>query len=123
MKAGRKAMSEKELEHVVLITAQQLGYFRHGVRPAPPNRDGAKGKIFDPLKGDRGWVDLTLIGRGRAFFWELKADKGKLRPDQIWCRNEILAAGLNYAVIRPSQWRSGEVEQALMGREVDLPIE
>jgi hypothetical protein len=116
-------MTEAQLEKAVIQLAHQLGYMVHGVRPGRRPRDDGSVGVFDQLKGDKGYPDLTIMGKGRVFLWELKADRtsAKLSADQEQWRKRVQAAGLNYAVIRPCHWRSGQVEQALMGREVDLP--
>jgi hypothetical protein len=115
-------MTEAELEHIVCQTIEQLGGEYSGHRPAPnPRGPGAGRKAFDHLKGKKGFPDLFIVCRRRHFVWELKQDKAYLRPDQRAWRDMLVGAGLNYAVIRPREWRSGLVLQALQGEEVELP--
>ena len=58
-----------------------------------------------------GWPDWTFLRRcdttGAAMWWELKTERGKLRPEQAECIAFMLAAGLNVAVRRPSDLLSG----------------
>lgn len=76
---------------------------------------------FRPAKTERGWrtavsadgkgfPDLTLVRRGRLIFVELKAERGRLTPEQIeWLTAlEVCALaraeGLEVYCWRPSDW-------------------
>lgn len=47
-----------------------------------------------------GVPDLMLIRAGRAYFIELKADKGRLSPEQRAIRNDLITHGAPAAVCR-----------------------
>ena len=47
-----------------------------------------------------GFADLMLLHDGRVLFLEVKAPKGRLRPDQEVFRDAVLAQGFGWALIR-----------------------
>jgi hypothetical protein len=47
-----------------------------------------------------GFADLMVLHDGRALFFELKAPKGRLRPDQESFRDAVLAQGFGWALVR-----------------------
>jgi len=47
-----------------------------------------------------GFADLMVICEGRVLFLELKAPKGRLRPDQEGFRDAVLAQGFGWALVR-----------------------
>jgi Na+/H+-translocating membrane pyrophosphatase len=47
-----------------------------------------------------GFADLMVICDGRVLFLELKAPKGRLRPDQEAFRDAVLAQGFGWALVR-----------------------
>ncbi len=47
-----------------------------------------------------GFADLIVISGGRVLFFELKAPKGRLRPDQEAFRDAVLAQGFGWALVR-----------------------
>ena len=47
-----------------------------------------------------GFADLMVIHDGRVLFFELKAPKGRLRPDQEAFRDAVLAQGFGWALVR-----------------------
>ena len=47
-----------------------------------------------------GFADLMILCEGRVLFLELKAPKGRLRPNQEAFRDAILAQGVGWAVVR-----------------------
>ena len=47
-----------------------------------------------------GFTDLMVLHDGRVLFFELKAPKGRLRPDQEAFRDAVLAQGLGWALVR-----------------------
>lgn len=65
-----------------------------------------RAKIINAMKKDGlrpGFPDLILIGRkaGQIGFIETKREKGgRLDPDQVWWRDELLAAGHPWALAR-----------------------
>jgi hypothetical protein len=47
-----------------------------------------------------GFADLLVICDGRVLFLELKAPKGRLRPEQEAFRDAVLAQGFGWALVR-----------------------
>ena len=46
------------------------------------------------------FADLMILCDGRILFLELKAPKGRLRPDQEAFREAVLAQGFGWALVR-----------------------
>jgi hypothetical protein len=47
-----------------------------------------------------GFADLLVICDGRVLFLEMKAPKGRLRPEQEAFRDAVLAQGFGWALVR-----------------------
>ena len=47
-----------------------------------------------------GFADLMVLHDSRVLFFELKAPKGRLRPDQKAFRDAVLAQGFGWALVR-----------------------
>lgn len=47
-----------------------------------------------------GWPDLEIVWQGRAYFLELKSEKGRVSPAQAECHAGLIAAGAHVAVVR-----------------------
>ena len=47
-----------------------------------------------------GFADLMVLCEGRILFLEIKAPKGRLRPDQEAFRDGVLAQGFGWALVR-----------------------
>ena len=47
-----------------------------------------------------GFADLIVLSEGRVLFFELKAPKGRLRPEQEAFRDAVLAQGFGWALVR-----------------------
>jgi hypothetical protein len=47
-----------------------------------------------------GVADLMVMSEGRVLFLELKAPKGRLRPNQAAFRDAVLAQGFGWALVR-----------------------
>jgi hypothetical protein len=97
-------MTEEQFQTAVLELAQLSGY---GVRYHNP----------DSRRSQAGFPDLVLgsSSRRRVLFRELKTDAGKLRPAQIVCLEILTLAGLDAAVWRPEDLRSGRITRELRG--------
>jgi hypothetical protein len=74
--------------------------------------------VTDSRGSPPGWPDLTLCRDGVLLFRELKAEKGRLSLEQQEWRDLLLAAGMDWALWRPSDWP--RIEAELKGQ---LPIE
>lgn len=59
---------------------------------------------YDSRMNVAGYPDLTIVGPGGVLFVELKADKGRVTPQQeAWIR-ELRAAGSRAFVSYPKDW-------------------
>lgn len=66
-----------------------------------PGPRGAKRQaILVGMGVHRGFADLMVIAGGRVLFLELKAPKGRLRPEQEAFRDALLAQGFGWALVR-----------------------
>jgi 3',5'-cyclic AMP phosphodiesterase CpdA len=102
-------LTEKALSDNIVALARMLGYLVH--------RD----PTWRATGADPGYPDLTLAREGKIIFVELKADKGKLTPEQMDWADAIDGTHRDsgyemrpwYYVWRPSNWYAGEVEAVL----------
>jgi VRR-NUC domain len=104
-----RQMSEQELLDCVVELSHVLGFkvahFRaartaHGWR-TPVAADGA------------GWPDLTIVGRGRVIFAELKAERGRTSDEQKDWLAWLSDAGATATVWRSADWLDGTIESVL----------
>lgn len=58
----------------------------------------------DSRRSRAGFPDLVIVGPGGLLFAELKADRGRLRPDQARWIATLAAAGAEVHVWRPNNW-------------------
>ena len=66
-----------------------------------PGPRGAKRQaILVGMGVHRGFADLLVISSGRVLFLELKAPKGRLRPEQEAFRDAVLAQGFGWTLVR-----------------------
>ncbi len=102
-------MTEAELqEHVRLMCAQLRLYHYHP---------------HDSRRSAPGWPDSVIIGPGGIIFRELKTQTGRLSADQKHVGYLLTAAGLSWAVWRPSDLASGTIGRqlaALAGHRVRI---
>lgn len=64
--------------------------------------------VGDSRRDRAGWPDLALIGR-RLIYRELKTDSGTLRIEQAEVGARMRRAGVDWAVWRPADLRSGKI--------------
>lgn len=64
-----------------------------------------------------GFPDLVFVGPGGVLFAELKAEKGRVRPEQTAWLSAIRQAGARAALWRPSDWP--EIQREL--RDLSIP--
>lgn len=112
-------MTEAQFLATVIETAHLFGWMVAHFRPAQTARtvrtkDGRTKSVWaTPVQGDGvGWPDLVLVRSARMLCWELKSEKGRLRPEQqewLDCLGQI--PGAEVAVYRPSDWE--KIEAAL----------
>ena len=71
--------TEAECEDAIIKAARLAGWRVHAERTS---RTGS-GNYATAIKGDRGYVDLTMVRNGQLVFVELKRDKtGRMGPGQ-----------------------------------------
>jgi hypothetical protein len=104
------AMSERDLQRMVLDLARLTGWRVHHTLPAMQ----PSGRWITPLQGDAGLPDLLLVKGGRLLALELKAQRRKPTDAQrAWLADLGSVPGVVARVIRPSDWP--EVVQLLQG--------
>ncbi|MGH9151342.1 MAG: VRR-NUC domain-containing protein [Acidimicrobiales bacterium] len=101
------ACSEAQLQDMVLDLARycdwRVVHFRQG-RTAKGWRT--------PVSGDgRGFPDLVLLRGAKQLVVELKAQRGRLTPEQNAWLNAFRLAGVDARVWRPADW--SEIQQTL----------
>lgn len=76
-------LTESQFLDQVIDAAHYCGWLAHHSRPAWTSK-GCR----TPIQGDKGAPDLLLAKNGRVILAELKADGGKLTPEQLQWRKE-----------------------------------
>ncbi len=103
-------MTETELQDAVAEYAQALGYLVFHQRPCR-RKDGS---WYSAVQYDgKGYFDLTLIGRGRVVFAEIKTAGKKQTPDQLRWYEHAIVHGLDAVVWWPKDWLDGTIEEYL----------
>jgi hypothetical protein len=69
----------------------------------------------DSRRSEPGFPDIVAAGPGGLLLRELKADKGKVSPEQHRWLSVLRSAGADAGVWRPEQLRDGTVERELRG--------
>lgn len=85
---------EVDCERTIIEAAHTLGYLVHGSRPA-----GHKAGWRTPLKGDKGWPDLVIVGHGQCFVVEIKRKPNRLEPAQQAWFDALNAAGVDVRLV------------------------
>ena len=107
--------SEAALQRAVIEAAKMQGWLVYHARPGMMR----SGKWATPTQGNPGLPDLIMVegkveGRPRdVLFIELKADRGKVSPDQQRWLDALKEAGQDVRVWRPSDWLNGEILETL----------
>ena len=93
-------LTERELQAQVTQLATMLGWTWAHFRPAQTSK-GWRTPVSGPL--GMGWPDLVLVRMRdrRTMYVELKADDGRLTPEQALVLAELATAGLETHVWRP----------------------
>lgn len=96
------AESEEALQQKVIQIARFCGWW---VYHPPRNRPSGKtGRVVPVLGTVAGWPDLTLVREPEIMFAELKAERGRVRPEQSVVLERLAACGLETHIWRPSDW-------------------
>lgn len=76
---------------------------------------GLKYQIHRDSRRDdvRGWPDLFVIGPAGCLWRELKAERGRLTPEQRGIGAMLLRLGLSWQVWRPTELINGTVRRQL----------
>lgn len=98
------AMSERELQDLVLDAARHLGWRAY--------------HTHDSRRSEPGFPDLVLVHRrGRRVLWrELKAQRGVLTRAQAGWLDDLVAVGADARVWRPADWLAGTIADELTAR-------
>jgi hypothetical protein len=68
---------------------------------------------IDPRRNKAGWPDLYLLGKNGELYRELKNATRKPTPEQAALGERMTIAGVNWALWRPADWRSGRIRHEL----------
>ena len=104
---GREALSMSEdrgagsLERRLLALMADMGLWGYH---APDSR-----------RAEPGWPDWVIVGPRGFMFRELKAERGRVTPDQRRVGNILLKAGADWAVWKPSDLLGGVIAEQLSG--------
>lgn len=107
-------MSEAELQRAVLGMAKLFGWRCAHFRTA----NTTQGWMTPVAADGKGFPDLVLVRGSELVFAELKAEKGRMSPEQVEWREALLSAGVRCAIWRPADWFSGAVEMVLRPLDV-----
>ena len=113
-----KSMSERVLQDNVLRLAERLGGRSAHLRPARvgERRDGSTRWVTAMSgAGCKGFPDLVLLREDRLLWRELKTERGRVTVEQRAWLDELVAAGQDAGIWRPSHWLAGTVERNLIG--------
>jgi hypothetical protein len=66
----------------------------------PGPRGARRQAILVGMGVHAGFADLMVLSQGRVLFLELKAPKGRLRPEQEAFREAVQAQGFGWALVR-----------------------
>jgi hypothetical protein len=92
-------MTEAELQRLVAEVCAHLGLLHY--------------HPYDSRRSEPGYPDSTIVGT-RILYRELKSRDGVLKPEQRRWGSRIAAAGGDWSVWRPVDWRSGVIENQLL---------
>lgn len=93
-------MTEAEFQKQVVQIAKMLDWLVMHTRPAI----NKSGKWSTPIQGHKGFPDLCLAHASRGtLFAELKAEKGRVSPEQALWIDTLRASGQEVHLWRPSQ--------------------
>lgn len=90
---------ERDFQKAVTDVLSALGWMHCHFRPARTT-----GGWRTPLSGDKGFPDVVAVRGDRVLFLELKAEKGRLSPEQGRWLAALGLAGQEVHCFRPSDW-------------------
>ncbi len=111
-------VSESEWLTAVGDALDWNGWWWYHSRPA--RRKDGRWVTATQGSGSRGFPDIVAVRDDRTLFMELKADKGRVSPEQTDWIGRLNAAGQEAHIIRmPGDW---EIFTALTAREPEQPV-
>jgi hypothetical protein len=101
-------MSETDLNRVIRALCERLGLYAFGMESyrIPGARSARPGS-------SKGYPDWTIAGPAGILFREAKSEDGRRSMAQVQWGKQIERAGGNYAIWRPSDLASGQIEREL----------
>lgn len=102
----RRSTPEADLQRAVVqalrVALPRTAIIHHSANEVTePGPRGAKRQaILVGMGVHRGFPDLIVLCDGRVLFLELKAPKGRLRPDQEAFRDAVMTQGFAWALVR-----------------------
>jgi hypothetical protein len=101
----RNAWSEAGFQGNVIALAHGLGFTVAHFRTVRVQRANGSVSYQTPVQADgAGFPDLVMVGHGRVVFVELKANKGRIRPEQEAWIAMLRDAGASVFLWKPKQW-------------------
>jgi hypothetical protein len=103
---NRRGTPEADLQRAVVqalrVVLPRTAIIQHCANEVTePGPRGAKRQaILVGMGVHKGFADLMVICDARVLFLELKAPKGRLRPEQETFREAVLAQGFGWALVR-----------------------
>ena len=98
-------MTENDLLTSVLHLARVTGWRVAHFRSVKTQRPDGSTRWLTPVQGDGvGFPDLILLRGSRGIAWELKSEKGKIRPEQADWMEAFAAVGFETGILFPSSW-------------------
>lgn len=103
---SRRGTPEADLQRAVVqalrLALPRTAIIHHSANEVTePGPRGAKRQaILAGMGVHPGFADLVVMCDGRVLFLELKAPKGRLRPEQEAFRDAVLAQGHGWALVR-----------------------
>jgi len=109
-------MKETDFQRTVIDLAHHMGWHVAHFRTAMTRKTKEGKPVWvTPVQADgKGFPDLVLV-RDRVVFVELKAEKGRLSPEQAEWRDWLIGAGQEWYCWKPSDWPS--LQERLRGME------
>ena len=101
-------MTEAELQGAVVDMARTFGWTVAHFRPAQTSKGWRTPVGYD----GQGFPDL-LMARDRVVFVELKGDNGRVSEHQKKWGAKLAAAGAEYHLWTPADWKAGNVDRVL----------
>jgi hypothetical protein len=87
---GDVTMRERDYQAIIVQAARYAGW-----------------RVFwtwNSMHSPKGWVDLFMLKGGKALAYEVKTEKGRIRPEQLECLALLQAAGIPARIVRPADF-------------------